>query len=139
MKGIVHGLARELPDSVTAVDQLPPEAVARVLDESTLLALPSRSEGTPRVVMEAFTRGRAVVASPVGGIPDLIVSGRNGLLVPPERSEDIAEALIRVMRDSAYAAMLGAGAYASSHEFELLPERFAEEVASLMQLLAREA
>ncbi|HZC14006.1 MAG TPA: glycoside hydrolase family 15 protein, partial [Thermoleophilaceae bacterium] len=53
------------------------------LDASTLLVLPSRSEGMGRVIVEALCRGRPVVASRVGGIRDLVVDGENGILVEP--------------------------------------------------------
>jgi glycosyltransferase involved in cell wall biosynthesis len=94
--------------------------VARALDESTVLVLPSRSEGMGRVVVEAQCRGRAVIGSRVGGIPDLVRDGENGLLVEPGDPEALAEALVRVLSDPELAARLGAEARAStrlgSHE-----------------------
>ena len=52
---------------------------------ATVLVLPSRYEGLGRVVIEAFARGRGVVATRAGGILDLVEDGREGLLVEPER------------------------------------------------------
>ena len=52
----------ELPDHVEHVPELEPDGVARALDESTVLVLPSWPEGLGRVVIEAFARGRGVVA-----------------------------------------------------------------------------
>jgi glycosyltransferase involved in cell wall biosynthesis len=89
---------------------LRPEEVARALDESTVLVLPSRSEGMGRVVVEAQCRGRAVVGSRVGGIPDLVRDGENGLLVEPEDPAALAEALVRVLSDRELATRLGAAA-----------------------------
>ena len=71
--------------------------------------LPSRSEGLGRVLIEAFCRGRPVVAMRVGGIRDLVEDGVNGLLVEPT-TEALADALVRVLADRALAARLGAGA-----------------------------
>ena len=48
-----------------------------------------------------------VVASSVGGIPNIIENGRSGLLVPPEDSESISTAIKRLYEDSEYAVMLG--------------------------------
>ena len=65
------------------------------LDESTLLVLPSRSEGMGRVVVEAFCRGRPVLGARVGGIRDLVEDGVNGVLVAPGDTEALADALVR--------------------------------------------
>ena len=71
------------PEQGRDVEQLPPEEVAERIDAATVLVLPSRSEGLGRVVIEAFARGRGVVASRVGGIPDVARDGREALLVEP--------------------------------------------------------
>lgn len=67
--------------------------VARFLAAADLLALPSWDEGTPNVVLEALAAGRPVVASRVGGIPDALLEGTTGLLVPPRDPEALAGAL----------------------------------------------
>ncbi len=67
--------------------------MARHLAASDLLALPSWAEGTPNVVLEALAAGRPVVASRVGGIPDTIIEGTTGLLVPPRDVPELALAL----------------------------------------------
>jgi glycosyltransferase involved in cell wall biosynthesis len=60
-----------------------PEA-ARFLSAFDLFVLSSRSEGTPMVVLEAFGSATPVVATAVGGVPDLLENGKAGWLVPPE-------------------------------------------------------
>ena len=110
---------------------LSPEEVARALDESTVLVLPSRSEGMGRVVVEAQCRGRAVIGSRVGGIPDLVRDGENGLLVEPEDPEALAEALLRVLSDRELAARLGASAHASVRVGS--PESWAVELRLLLE------
>ncbi|HSL66361.1 MAG TPA: glycosyltransferase, partial [Gaiellaceae bacterium] len=107
---VVERLVADLPEQTRWTPALPVQDVVRALDESTMLLLPSRSEGTPRVIIEALARGRAVVAGRVGGIPDLIRDGVEGLLVDPEDVEGIAEAIVRVLSDPALAERMGAAA-----------------------------
>ena len=107
------------------------EEVARALDESTLLVLPSRSEGMGRVVVEAQCRGRAVVASRVGGIPDLVRDGENGLLVEPGDPEALADALVRVLSEPGLAARLGAEARASVRAGS--PQAWASQLRLLLE------
>jgi glycosyltransferase involved in cell wall biosynthesis len=71
--------------------------IIQALDRARLLALPSRSEGMGRVILEAFARGRPVVASAVGGIPELVREPDLGRLVPPEDPDALAKALMEVL------------------------------------------
>jgi glycosyltransferase involved in cell wall biosynthesis len=67
------------------------------LSASNVFCLPSRMEGLPNVVLESLASGVPVVASAVGGIPELIVEGVNGFLVEPGEPESLASALLRAM------------------------------------------
>ena len=69
------------------------------MDDATLLVLPSWPEGLGRVIIEAFARGRGVVATEAGGIPDLVTHEREGLLIPPADVTALTEALERVLTD----------------------------------------
>jgi glycosyltransferase involved in cell wall biosynthesis len=70
----------------------PHEEIPAWLTACDVFCLPSRREGCPNVVLEALASGRPVVASHVGGVPELI-SERNGVLVPSENPERLAQAL----------------------------------------------
>lgn len=64
-----------------------------------LFALPSLNEGMGKVLVEAMAAGKPIVASNAGGIPDLVMDGDNGLLVPPKNSDQLAEAIIKLLKD----------------------------------------
>lgn len=74
---------------------------------SDVVVVPSVSEGLPRVVLEALALGKPVVATRVGGIPEIIEDGETGLLVMPRDPESLADAILAVLSDSALAKILG--------------------------------
>jgi teichuronic acid biosynthesis glycosyltransferase TuaC len=76
-----------------ALGALPHHEVAAWMGASDVLALPSWAEGTPNVVLEALASGRPVVATAVGGIPDVLADPRAGILVPPNDAPGLASAL----------------------------------------------
>ncbi len=81
--------------------------VADVLALADVFVLPSESEGFGRVLVEAMSMSRAVVATAVGGVPD-IVAGDTGVLVEPSDPVALAEAVRALLDDPARAARLGA-------------------------------
>ncbi len=82
--------------------------VADVLALADLLVLPSESEGFGRVLVEAMAMGRAIVATAVGGVPDIVLPGETGLLVAPANPVALADAVCALLDDPARAARLGA-------------------------------
>ncbi len=73
--------------------------VARLRRRAGALVVPSTYEGMPLVVLEAMDDGIPVIASAVSGIPEVVVDGETGWLVPPERSSALADALIAATSD----------------------------------------
>jgi glycosyltransferase involved in cell wall biosynthesis len=71
-----------------------------------LLVLPSRWEGFGLVLAEAMAAGKPVVATNVGGIPEVVADGETGLLVPPAAPGELAEAIIKLLTDPARAARM---------------------------------
>jgi glycosyltransferase involved in cell wall biosynthesis len=133
LREVAERLVAEGDGRVRWDESLPTPEVARALDEATVLVLPSRSEGLGRVVVEAFCRGRAVVGSRVGGIPDLVTEGETGLLVPPEDAGALADALVRALSDGALAERLGAAARVAIEPWLATPEEYARDVRDLVE------
>jgi glycosyltransferase involved in cell wall biosynthesis len=130
---LAERLVADLPGRVEWTPAVSADGVAAALDAATVLVLPSRSEGMGRVVVEAGLRGRGVVGSRVGGIPDVVRDGETGLLVPPEDPRALADALVRVLTDRALAERLGAAARAAAEEWLVSPEEYARRVRDLVE------
>jgi len=75
----------------------PHQEIAQWMAASDLLVLPSWLEGTPNVVLEALSCGRPVVATRVGGIPDVLSDDRAGILVPPRDPTALADAIVSAL------------------------------------------
>jgi glycosyltransferase involved in cell wall biosynthesis len=99
-----------LQDSVAVHDWLSEARVDELLDSAQVLVLPSRNEGQPMAVLEAMARGLCVIATDVGGIPEMI-GGGCGVLIPPDDTEAIAAALREVVGDCELRARYGAAAH----------------------------
>lgn len=69
------------------------------LANASIFALPSHHEGLPMSMLEAMSAGKAVIVTPVGGIPEVITDGENGLLVPVKSSEVLASAIRRLFEN----------------------------------------
>jgi len=80
------------------------------LARASVFCLPSHAEGLPMAVLEAMAAGKAVVASSVGGIPELVQDGVNGLLVPPHDAAALAAALERLLGNDSLRGQLSAQA-----------------------------
>ncbi len=82
--------------------------VDRLLHCIDLFVLPSRWEGLPNAVLEAMAAGKPVVATEVGGIPELVVRGVTGMIVPPQDVHALAEAIKALLSDEPRALSMGA-------------------------------
>jgi len=82
--------------------------VPELLAAADIFVLSSRSEGLPLSILEAMSAGRPVVATRVGGVPELVVDGETGLLVPAGDPSSLAAAIERLLEDPALRERLGA-------------------------------
>ncbi|HJU47872.1 MAG TPA: glycosyltransferase family 4 protein [Gaiellaceae bacterium] len=130
----VQELARAFPGGVEHHEELPQPEVARRMDESTVLCLPSRFEGLGRVVIESYARGRGVVVAARGGLLDLVDDEVEGLLVDPDESGALSAALARVLADPALARRLGEAARRRYAAWHSTPEEFARRLAELVDV-----
>lgn len=92
-------LARELGLEEQVVFAGQRQDVPEVMAALDLLLHCARQEGFGRVLVEAMASGRAIVATAVGGIPEVVVDGETGILVPPQDPEAIARAAVALLRN----------------------------------------
>jgi glycosyltransferase involved in cell wall biosynthesis len=74
---------------------------ARLLEDADLMVLPSHTEGLPNAALEAFALGVPVLATRVGGTPEVVTDGINGRLVPPRSPDRLADGIISYLDDPA--------------------------------------
>jgi glycosyltransferase involved in cell wall biosynthesis len=92
-----------------------PNAGTCLIPTLDAVVLPSRYEGLPMLLLEAFAAGVPVIATPVGGVPELVDSGSNGFLVEPT-AEAIARRIVEMCEDRALYSTLAANAMATFQE-----------------------
>ncbi len=102
------------------------------LRETAIFVLPSTSEGLPMALLEAMAWGKAIVATAVGGVPDVLSDGRDALLVPPGDPAALATALARLAGDADLRQRLGGAARERARRLN------AEEVTDRLDRLYRE-
>jgi glycosyltransferase involved in cell wall biosynthesis len=133
LRGEVAARARELglAERVNLLGVRPD--VAQVLAASDLFVMASDWEGTPLAVMEAMAAGLPVVATAVGGVPELVKDGETGLLCPAGDLGTLAEEMGRLARDGLLRRAMGCAGLARSAEFSV--DRMVAEYAALFERL----
>jgi glycosyltransferase involved in cell wall biosynthesis len=107
------------------------EATYRYMREADLLVLPTLSEGTPHVLVEARASSLPVVTTHVGGIPTMVTDSKDALLVPPKDPQALAEAIDRVIADDQLRRNLIRNGLESARAQTL--ERFVETIVRILE------
>jgi glycosyltransferase involved in cell wall biosynthesis len=111
------------------------ENVFKSLRKMDLFVLPSRTEGFGIALVEAMATGIPVIATSVGGIPEIVDDNINGILVPPGQPSDLAEAIITLLSNSDLAKkMADNGRQKALTNFH--PKRFIAQHETLYQVMA---
>jgi glycosyltransferase involved in cell wall biosynthesis len=109
--------------------------VAPLLAGNAIFVMPSRSEGIPIALLEAMAHGLPIVASRVGGIPEVVHDGRDALLVPPDDASALEAALAGLLTDQPEARALGAAArarYEADFRVDAMRDRYADLYARVL-------
>jgi glycosyltransferase involved in cell wall biosynthesis len=122
--------ARELgiEDAVRFLGFVSP--VQRAIEDAAIVVVPSLGEGFGMVALEAMERARPVIASAVGGLPEIVADGETGFVVPAGDAEALAEAMVDLSSDLERAAAMGAAGRARA-QAEFPPERSAARIDEL--------
>jgi glycosyltransferase involved in cell wall biosynthesis len=93
--------------------------IANIIASCDLIILPSYREGTPRSITEAMASGKPVIATNIAGIPEQIIDGKNGILIPIKNSKILVEKIILLKNNPDLCAKLGAEGKKMSVKFSL--------------------
>lgn len=108
--------------------------VGELLEQSRIFVMPSRYEGLPIALLEAMSKKKPIIATNVGGIPEVIKDRENGLLIPPENPEVLAEKLELLLNSPDLCSKLGNKAYESIQErFSI--EKYSQSVINVYKHL----
>jgi glycosyltransferase involved in cell wall biosynthesis len=85
--------------------------IEEIFHAMDLMVLPSLTEGLPNVILEAFSLAKPVVATRVGGVPELVIDGKNGYVVEKERPDLLANAIAKSLADPEKMRCMGEAGY----------------------------
>ncbi len=108
---ILRSIESKINGKVVYCTNLPWKDAMIELKSSSILVVPSRMESIPQVIKEAFYLRVPVIATKVGGVPELITDGENGILIPPEDPEKLASAINELLANKELAKKLSDAGY----------------------------
>jgi glycosyltransferase involved in cell wall biosynthesis len=138
LEDLVHQLG--LTEQVKFLGGQGRPAVRKLLRQCSFLVLPSRDEPFGIAILEAFASRKPVVASAVGGIPEIIENGKNGILVEPENPQALCHAMMTMWTDHELAESLACAGYATvkqHFQWEIAAARYEELFMKLLGQTSR--
>ncbi|CAA7612086.1 glycosyltransferase family 4 protein [Magnetospirillum sp. UT-4] len=111
--------------------------VSQLMQAADLVVIPSLTEAQPRVAVQAFATGKPVVASAVGGVPEIVKDGETGWLVPPADPVALADAIAAVLADPATAGRVAANARRIAEQAMRFDHRMAQTLEIYRIAIAR--
>ncbi len=131
-RGRLERMSEGLP--VKWMGQVPHDEVLRQIADAMCLVLPSHTEVFPNVIMEAMSLGVPVVASRVGGVPALVESGENGILIAPADTVELARAIETMVGSESVRRKMGAKAHERAARFAwpVVASSLVEEIEAVL-------
>jgi glycosyltransferase involved in cell wall biosynthesis len=130
----IRTLAAPLGEQVLVVPWIGPIERDRLLAQSDVFVLPSYNEGVPMSLLEAMASGMPSIVTPVGGIPDVLRHGVEGLIVEPARVAALSAAMARMVNDEAERLAAGRRAHDRARTFDV--HGYARRLADIYQRIA---
>lgn len=127
-----HAASNGILETIEFLGWISGELKQRVLAEATVFVLPSHAEGMPMAVLEAMAAGLPIVASRVGGVPDVVEDQKSGILFEPGDVDGLARALLALLRDPARRRQMGEASQKRIVETHT-PERVLEKIEFLYE------
>jgi len=122
---------------VDFIGKVPHERIAELYLNSNIVVFPSiHPEAFGRVALEAMTFGKPVIASRVGGIPEIVKDGETGLLVPPDDGEELAKAIMTLVENEELRESMGKMGEEVTHQ-EFNPEKIVEQHLKVYNLVTQ--
>ena len=130
----VRQLAAPLGGAVQVHSWIEPAERDRLLAASDVFVLPSLAEGLPMALLEAMSAGLPAIVTPVGGIPDAVTHGAEGLMVEPGRVDQLTAAMARMLTDEPERLAIGRRAHQRARLFDV--HTYARRLADIYQRIA---
>ena len=108
---IIKNIEDKINGNIVYCTDLTWDETMKKLKESSILVIPSRMESIPQVIKEAFYLKKPVIATNVGGIPEIIENKVNGILIPPENPQKMVEAINSMLEDKSLTEKLVKNAF----------------------------
>lgn len=113
---VARAAATGLDRRIDFLGWVDPAEIPPLIEGSTVVVMPSVREGLPVVAVQAALVGRPIIGTPVGGLPEVVVDGLNGIVVEPGSVESLAEAMVRIASDPATAMAMGRASFERARE-----------------------